>query len=54
MLDKQKLLFDLSRFDGGAAVGGGDGGASGATGGTQAAPSVAGKGNHPQWVRGHP
>ena len=52
MLDKQKLLFDLSRFDGGAAVGGGDGGASGAPGGTQAAPSVAGKGNHPQGVRG--
>lgn len=48
MLDRFLPLFNLSRFDGGAAAGGGapagGSGEGGDTGGTQAAPSVAGKG----------
>ena len=48
MLDRFLPLFNLSRFDGGAAASGGSpaggSGEGGDTGGTQAAPSVAGKG----------
>lgn len=48
MLNKIKLLFDLSRFEGGAAAGGAAAtsgtGEGGTAGGTQATPSVAGKG----------